>query len=88
MGYTMHLMEDHFVIKSENVDKALEAIKDLCKQEKDLGSGYSSLKGRTFSYVDTDEAMTAHDLKHAFHAWRWRIDLNDRGDLCGRKLRG
>ena len=77
----MNVMEHHFTIKSENTDKTLEAIKHLCEQEKELGGGYSSLRGNTFCYVDTKEVLLAQDLKQAFSVWRWGISLDDKGDV-------
>ena len=82
MGYHMQVEGIEFLIREKNKKKALEAIKSL---NSDNGSGgrWEPESGKTkswFSWVDTEEFMSAETLEAALEAWRWPVYFE--GELC------
>jgi hypothetical protein len=76
MGYCMSQMDCHFAIKAENRPKALEAIKELNKNEQRIGSGGSNATGdwvRHFAWVRTDTIEKAQTLFDAMEEWGYEI---------------
>lgn len=66
MGYYMESREINFKIKSENADKALEAIKDYVKSQERI------------SWVYEEEVLKADKLTDALHEFRWEsIEYNN-----------
>ena len=84
MGYCMTQRDCHFIIKAENQEKAMEAIKALAKDVDEKGSGGSwSGGGKTkswYSWVETEEFANAETLADALKAWRW-IAEDNKGDI-------
>jgi hypothetical protein len=81
MGYYIRQRDANFMIKAENKEKALKAIKDLTNTK----SGNDS-----FSWVDMDNARNTDILKEAFEAWRWASFDDPDGNIndirfCGEK---
>lgn len=79
----MQIEDIKFLIKKKNKEKALEAIKALSS---DNGSGgrWEPGAGKTeswFSWVDTEEFMSAETLEEAVVAWRWELQGAVGGDV-------
>lgn len=86
MGYYMNQRDAYFVIKKENFDKALAAVKALGTKAK-LDSGGGCWRGgdkveSSYSWVTTQGFMEAKTLKQAIEAWRWNPEIDDNGDIC------
>jgi hypothetical protein len=87
MGYYMDQRESIFVIKKENFEAALQAIKDLAKKVQEVGGGGSYQHGevvsRCYSWVATSEFLNASTVQAAINAWRWSVELDDEsGNIC------
>ena len=83
MGYYMTQRDAIFHIKKENVDKALQAIKDLADPEKMKGNAHGGSRTEIwYSWVTTSEFVNAGTLKDAIRAWRWEVDIDDEGNVC------
>ncbi len=73
MGYYMHIQDQEFLLKEENKEKALAAIKRLSPEH---GSGGSRHENR-YSWVNTERYMKAETLEQAMEAWRWSSYVDD-----------
>lgn len=68
MGYYISQMESEFEMKKENADKALEALKNLLQEKKQIGwSRYEKVKN-------------CKTLEDAMNECLWTLDTNDNGD--------
>ena len=81
MGYCMNQRYSKFFISAKNKDATLEAIKGLAKQFPD----------EHFSWVTPEQFLSAKTLEEAMDAWRWEIDLDEKGNVeeisfCGEKI--
>lgn len=86
MGYCMDLMDADFVIKRENQDKALEAVKKLADTVNENGSGSSysggECKSRSYAWVTTEDFVNADDVSEAISAWGWEPQTDEvTGDI-------
>lgn len=81
----MSQMDCRFKMKAENRPKALEAIKELNKNEAQVGSGGSNFTGewvRHFAWVRADKIEKAQTLYEAMEEWGYEIDsTNDNEDV-------
>ena len=76
MGYCMNQVDSHFVIKSENKVKALEAIKALGK------------KRDSYSWVTSANFVDANTLQEAMTEWRWNIQEDKDGNVSEIEFNG
>ena len=94
MGYYMNMVDADFMIKSENVEPAFQAIKKLIDQVDERGGGGSYFNGvskRHYSWVSTEELVKSKSLSEFMDEWRWEIDFDENGNVndicfCGEKL--
>jgi hypothetical protein len=72
MGYCITMRNSKFLIKAKNVNKALQAIKDLEDKAKAVGH---------FSWVNTEDFTSAQTFGEAMDAFRYPINYADNGDI-------
>jgi len=83
MGYCIEQRDSRFTLKAENKANALLAIKALAGLVERMNGGNSS-GDRWFSWVDTEEFVTAKTLAEATDAWGWGISEDSKtGDVMG-----
>jgi len=79
MGYCIDIHDQEFLLKKENKEGALAAIKELDPDK--LGRGGRWEKGeqveRWFAWVDTDQYKNANTLEEALIAWGWSSYVDD-----------
>ena len=71
MGYCMVQLASQFLIKKENKEKALEAIKSLI--------GHETCDGNHFSYVNYFK--NSKTFENAMRKWRWETIENENEDI-------
>lgn len=89
MGYLIFQNQEQskFHIKSENKNKALEAIKTLVGKGKCEDSEWNSFTQRRivtefhFYWVKDNDYKNASTLEKALKAWRWKSGNNDNDDI-------
>jgi len=89
MGYYMRIEDIEFLIKKKNKKKALEAIWGM-NPDTGRGGRWDPGAGKTkswFSWVDTEEFMSAETLEAALEAWRWSALPKD-GDIADLEFLG
>jgi len=80
----MYSNDASFVIKNENMEGALQAIKQLCSLEQKIGGGVSwdgKRERKHFCFVDSQEILNADTLLDALDVWRWEADMDENG-IC------
>lgn len=84
MGYYMNQQScTNFLIKSENFDKALAAVKGLA------GKGtFPSVDGNHYAWVTDSRYVNAKTLEEAIEAWRWSLELDEKGDAVNLSFEG
>lgn len=88
MGYYASQTRSYFLIKRENVAKALAAVKELAGVEQERGSGFTSevdengqrITVNRYSWVD-DDYVTADTFEKALVSWRWEAFIAPNGDV-------
>ena len=70
MGYCMEQRDSCFLVKNENVDKMLDAIKALSSKADKYG----------FAWVDMN-FVAAENISEAMRCWRWSIDFDTNGNI-------
>lgn len=90
MGYCMSLEDAVFSIPKSNHAPALAKIKALMQRTEFMRGG-DSRGNRWFSWVDTQEVLSAQTLAEAMEAFRWPVDHDADGnvtsvDFTGEKL--
>jgi hypothetical protein len=82
MGYCVDQIGANFRIASENLDKALAAVKALMGEEDKMSGGSyegGRLTERWFSWVTTEQVIHAKTLAEALWAWRWEAVVDEDG---------
>jgi hypothetical protein len=85
MGYYMNMRECEFHIAADKKDDALQAIKELSKDESRMSGGSFGNGGKKeawYSWVTTSEFVDAKTLEDAIGAWRWEVETDEEtGDI-------
>lgn len=84
MGYCMHTRDNSFIMKSHNLGPALQAIKEMTKQDEQLGGGgihYQGAFRHHWSWVSTKEVLQATTFEEAMRAWRWEVEFDQDGNV-------
>ena len=86
MGYYMNQRDAIFTIKKDKQAKALKAVQALAKPSKIKKGGGGSWSGgkqieQYYSWVNTEEFVSAKTLQDAMQAWRWDIHIDVDGNL-------
>ena len=70
MGIYISLREETFKMDANKKDKALAAIKKLCKKNKD------------YSWVENDKVLDAKTFEEAMQEWRYPVSVDEKGNVC------
>jgi hypothetical protein len=79
MGYNIRQRYSMFMIKAENKEKALKAIKDLTNTKP-----YND----SFSWVDMNTARNTDNFVKALRAWRWEAIEDTLGNIVDLRFNG
>ena len=87
MGYYIRLTGSDFRIKSENKDKALQALRELMSYEHELGNG-GTPSGRHFSWLNNAQPLRWRTLEDALEDWRFSPINDSDGNIIGLQFTG
>jgi len=76
----MEQVNSNFLILSKNKNRVLEAIKNV--------ASCAALAEKNYVWVDNNEVSKSKTLEEAFRAWRWKIFIDDSGDVFGLSFLG
>lgn len=69
MGYCVDMRDQEFFIDKSNIDKALQAIKEICKGKED-----------NFAWVINSDVYDADTLEEAMDYWGWQLEFDQDGN--------
>lgn len=86
MGYYMDQVHSDFMIKKENFDVALKALKDVFVEKNmtccdSLWEDGKRIYHPHFAWVDTERVLKSENLINALNEIRWEPDTNDDGNI-------
>lgn len=83
----MEQEDDRFIIRKKYHDECLRVMKDSACNTSEMGGG-SSTGECWYCWVDMTKLAQSEDLKEAFRAWRWIVDVTKNGDIDGIEFNG
>lgn len=89
MGYCIEMINSTFVIKKENFDKALEALKAVFVPKRMTCCDYiNDVEYLHFSWVNTKTVLESNTLQEALKEIRYSPIYNDNGDITDVEFTG
>lgn len=91
MGYYMDIIDRNFIIKKENFDKALFALKKVFIAENMSCRTYNKndrIIEAHFSWVSTENVLKSKKLEKALQEIRYNPIYDENGDICNVEFTG